>query len=144
MFGHADMDHGASRYGTRSDQPPLSEPILGGCVDVIAHVAVDVPHGARSPDLPKAVREFASRCWTRLGPTRTLEGSSAYPAARREPTMEIWFWILGVVAVVVLIVLFVDRRRGSAGASKGDDRAGTMDRPPVIDQGPIGPAGPGG
>lgn len=112
------MDHGASRYGTRSDQPPLSEPILGGCVDVIAHVAVDVPHGARSPDLPKAVREFASRCWTRLGPTRTLEGSSAYPAARREPTMEIWFWILGVVAVVVLIVLFVDRRRGSAGASK--------------------------
>jgi hypothetical protein len=76
--------------------------------------------------------------------TRTLEEWPAGAGGGKEPTMEIWFWILGVVAAVVLVVFFVDRSRGSTGESKADDRAGTAERPPIIDQGSIGPGGPAG
>ena len=65
--------------------------------------------------------------------TRTMPSPAV---ARREPAVEIWLWILGVVAVVGLIVFLVDRRRGSTGTSKSDDQAGTIDRPPHTDQGP--------
>ena len=52
--------------------------------------------------------------------------------------MEIWLWIIGVVAVIILAVVWVDRRRGSTGASKSDDIAGSAPRPPITFRGTKG------
>ena len=46
--------------------------------------------------------------------------------------MEIWLWILGVVAVIALAVVIVDRRRGSPAA----DSRSSAPRPPVTKTGP--------
>jgi hypothetical protein len=44
--------------------------------------------------------------------------------------MVIWLSILAIVAVAVCAMMLVDRRRGSTGASRGDDlpRAATVAR----------------
>ncbi|WP_345207506.1 hypothetical protein [Fodinibacter luteus] len=38
--------------------------------------------------------------------------------------MEIWFWILGIVAAFSVLAVFIDRRRGSTGASRAHDQPG--------------------
>ena len=39
--------------------------------------------------------------------------------------MEIWFWIIGILAAVTIIAMVVERRRGSTGESRAYDRPGT-------------------
>jgi hypothetical protein len=38
--------------------------------------------------------------------------------------VEIWFWVLGIVAVFSVVAVVIDRRRGSTGASRSDDVPG--------------------
>jgi hypothetical protein len=45
--------------------------------------------------------------------------------------MEIWLWIIGVVAVVAVAVVLVDRRRGSI----AKDSTSSAPRPPVTKTG---------
>jgi hypothetical protein len=72
--------------------------------------------------------------WARI--PRAHSNNAEPGSSAKGAQVEIWLWILGLVAVVGLIVLLVDRRRGSTGTSKADDRAGTVNRPPNTDQGP--------
>ena len=51
----------------------------------------------------------------------------ARTSLRRDLNMEIWLWILGVVAVVAVIAIVVDRRRGPTG-SNGDLDFNTTNR----------------
>ena len=57
--------------------------------------------------------------------------------------MGLWLWIIGIVAVIVVAMLLVERRRGSTGASKATDLRGNQPRPPGVDDGPMGPGGYG-
>ena len=44
--------------------------------------------------------------------------------------MELWWWMLSIVAVFSVLVILIDRRRGSTGASRADDLpGGSRDRP---------------
>ena len=48
--------------------------------------------------------------------------------------MEIWLFILGLVALAIAAMVLVDRRRGSSGASRADDLPGTTrNRPGPMD-----------
>ncbi len=56
--------------------------------------------------------------------------------------MWMWVWIIAFLAVVVFLAKWMDRRRGSQGASRSNDLPGTKDgRPNRIDSG--GTMGPG-
>ena len=39
--------------------------------------------------------------------------------------MEIWLWVLGIVAAFSLVAVIIDRRRGSSGASRALEERGT-------------------
>ena len=43
--------------------------------------------------------------------------------------MEIWLWIIGIAAVLIVLVMAIDRRRGSTGASRADDLPGWNAKP---------------
>ena len=57
--------------------------------------------------------------------------------------MWMWVWIIAVVVVIVLIATWMDRSRGSQGASRGEDLPGTSEgRGKRIDPGDtMGPPG---
>jgi hypothetical protein len=56
--------------------------------------------------------------------------------------MWMWVWIIAFLVVVVLLAKWMDRNRGSQGASRKDDLPGTIaGRPKRIDSG--GTMGPG-
>ena len=49
--------------------------------------------------------------------------------------MWFWGWVIGTLVVIVIFVVVVDRRRGSAGASRTWDGAGSLTRPDVMTEG---------
>jgi hypothetical protein len=58
--------------------------------------------------------------------------------------MEIWLWIIGILAAVTIIAMVVERRRGSTGASRAYDRPGTQGPPPSANTRFGGGGGDGG
>ena len=46
--------------------------------------------------------------------------------------MGFWIWLIVPVAVCVVAILLVERRRGSHGASRGGDLPGNAPRPPMV------------
>ena len=74
-----------------------------------------------------------------MGPSRPFVGG-----ARKGRHMEIWLWIIGIAAVLIVVTMAIDRRRGSTGGSRADDLRGSPGKPPDNYSGNVGGGGFGG